>query len=286
MRTAMNGTEEDLVRLVAKLTEKYTRKESTSITYATAEKLMGAVIYTLREAEDFVTDEQETQLFVKGSYDLEGAYRKGYEVILSKTSMAQKFYNEMIQEFFDYGNRCYFETVVKGFPAFFLYYDTKFEPQNHILTLDYPILSDLHLEQGINLIEQYLWAIEMEQVFLGSFERTDILQLLSDFHKDYPELIINICEVVLRNAIGCMLSGHTPFMLRIDVEDYPFISQKVHQMKQKDLEQEIRELLQKMVLQYFGNNLKLVRYLQNDVHNFCVSLYNAVEHNCLNRIFP
>lgn len=42
---------EELIPIVAKLAEKYTAKESTSITYEKAQQLMGAVVYCIREYE-------------------------------------------------------------------------------------------------------------------------------------------------------------------------------------------------------------------------------------------
>lgn len=42
---------EELVPIVGKLAEKYTSKESTSITYEKAQQLMEAVLYCIHEAE-------------------------------------------------------------------------------------------------------------------------------------------------------------------------------------------------------------------------------------------
>ncbi|NLG04860.1 MAG: hypothetical protein GX567_13670 [Clostridia bacterium] len=44
----------------------------------------------------------------------------------------------------DYGIVCLRDTFYKGIPAFLLHYDAKNKPQETILTLDYPILKDLH----------------------------------------------------------------------------------------------------------------------------------------------
>ena len=47
----INYTMEEMIPIVAKLTEQYTGHESTSVTYETANQLMGAVIYCIREYE-------------------------------------------------------------------------------------------------------------------------------------------------------------------------------------------------------------------------------------------
>lgn len=48
----VNYTMEELIPVVGKLAEKYTSGESTSITYETAEQLMGAVLYCIQELEE------------------------------------------------------------------------------------------------------------------------------------------------------------------------------------------------------------------------------------------
>ena len=45
-------TMEELIPVVAMLTEKYTSKESSSVTYETARQLMGAVQFCIQELEE------------------------------------------------------------------------------------------------------------------------------------------------------------------------------------------------------------------------------------------
>ena len=48
----MNDYEmEELIPIVAKLTERFTSKESTSVTYEQARQLMGAVIYCIQQCQ-------------------------------------------------------------------------------------------------------------------------------------------------------------------------------------------------------------------------------------------
>lgn len=48
----MNHTMEELVPVVSWLAERYTQKDSTSVTYETAEMLMEAVIYCITQVEE------------------------------------------------------------------------------------------------------------------------------------------------------------------------------------------------------------------------------------------
>lgn len=62
-------------------------------------------------------------------------YQQGYEVVLEKTVRAKKIYEQIIANFRSFGNRCYEDTIIRGMPEFFVRYDARFRPQDHLLTL-------------------------------------------------------------------------------------------------------------------------------------------------------
>lgn len=105
-------------------------------------------------------------------------------------------YNEEITRFDSYGNRAYEDTIIKGMPLFFKRYDVRFAPQEHLLTLDYPVRC-LHAELcGIHMIRDYLEQIWEEQEFLRSFPRKQVITILDNYHGDYRGLFFNLAEVV------------------------------------------------------------------------------------------
>ena len=103
-----------------------------------------------------------------------------------------------MERFSSYRNQALYDTVVKGLPEFFRYYDPKFQPYNHILTLDYPTLKGVEDLEGIDAIYQYLIYIQKEQEFLAEFSEQYVEEALLDYHENYEELFINIPSVVLR----------------------------------------------------------------------------------------
>ena len=125
----MDYTMEELIPIVGELAEKYTAKESTSITYEKAEQLMGAVLYAIHETElsdmeggdDAVTgtarDKSEnangTVLVQKKGMTARQAYEGGMALVEKKVRKTLAMYNEMMPEFSDYGNICLYDTVVR-----------------------------------------------------------------------------------------------------------------------------------------------------------------------------
>lgn len=124
------------------------------------------------------------------------AYERGLACVEQKVRAALSLYNELMTAFDSYGNRCLYDTVVKGMPEFFKWYDMRFAPQDTILTLDYPVLRDLSAYTGIDRIYEYLLCIEKEQAFLRTFSRNDVIDALASYNPAYEDMVDNICGAV------------------------------------------------------------------------------------------
>lgn len=185
-------TMEELLPIVGHLAEKYTSHEHTSVSYETAEMLMEAVLYCIREAEA-----ASCGALPAGALSAKQAYAAGAAAVREKVNAALCLYNEIIPEFTCYENRCLQDTFVKGIPAFFKWYDIRFRPQDTILTLDYPILRNLSEYSGIDRIYEYILCIRLEQEFLSMFPEDYVILLLSQSSEDYRDMTENLCETFL-----------------------------------------------------------------------------------------
>ena len=248
----MNYDMEELIPIVAKLAEKYTGFESTSITYEKAEQLMGAVIYCINEMER----EADGSILSSEKMPALQAYEIGLERVREKTEAALRIYNETVRNFSDYGNICLQETFIKGMPEFFKWYDIRFEPQNTILTLDYPILCNIQEYSGIDRIYEYIECIRLEQSFLKQFPADMVEQILKRYNPGYKEMIDNICEIVYGDVVLRMLEGRT---LGDDAEEY--------------VEKATKELIEK----YYDNDIQLFEYLRCALRDIIVRLRIRME---------
>lgn len=207
---------EELVPIVARLAHKMTGGESTSITYEKAQQLMEAVLYCIREweceqegaaqigsqmhvAEPFQREQQESegQLIQRGQrISAEQAYELGLACVTKKVKLSLALYNKMMETFDSYGNHCLQDTIVKGIPEFFKWYDVKFAPQDTILTLDYPVQEDLRKYTGVDAIWEYLCCIRQEQKYLGKLPRNFVVESLKSYCEDYEDMIENLRQIV------------------------------------------------------------------------------------------
>ena len=192
----MNYEMNELLPVVANLTEKYTAGQSTSVTYERAQKLMEAVLYCVEEFE-------RLKGLAAEKISAQMAYEIGYERILDKTKKVKEEYHVMMKTFQAYGNKNYYDTVTNAISGFFLYYDIRFAPQETIITMDYPVFEVDRKLEGIDIISQYIDAIWEEQCYLMKFPRNYIISELRSFHPRYEKEFFNLKEILqLQMATG------------------------------------------------------------------------------------
>ena len=268
---------EDLVPIVAKLAEGYTSKESTSITYERAQQLMEAVLYSIREAEKA----GQFSLIQKDELSTERMYAIGVKCVEDKTKETLDLYNGIMTHFSSYGNQCLYDTVVKGLPEFFKWYDCRYDPQNTILTLDYPILMDISEQTGIDKIYDFLFCIQLEQIFLNKFPPEYVMEILSKYDKQYKLMIENLCEIVLMNVIGHILAGKEIFILDFEPEEYLKTQTLIQKENLSDLREKLKNAVKVLVREYYENDEKLMEYLYKAVDNIAVRMKCAADYGNL-----
>jgi hypothetical protein len=287
MRSLKNNfKKEELISLVTELAEKYTSKESTSISYETAKQLMNAILYCINEYEaSFHDNYQGENGKLARNLNAKTVYENGYELVIKKVIEGKEIYEEIIKDFSDYGNIGYYDTIVKGMPLFFLHYDPKYKPQDHILTLDYPTIKSVHKLNGIDAVYVYLKFIKTEQVFLSVLKDDLVRHILMKYHFDFEELFINISSIVLRYMIGCMIANKNIHEVEFTEEDFYKIHNFVIKYSTQELEMTLIIYIKRLVEQYYFDNKELFEYLKEDAKNFSFELRRTAESNCVEAVF-
>lgn len=266
----MNYSMKELIPIVAKLSEKYTGLESSSITYEKAEQLMGAVIYCIKEFEACGHNYE----MAKEKVPALQAYTEGKKCVINKVKLCLEIYNSILPEFNFYKNNCLYDTVVKGLPEFFKWYDVEFCPQNTILTLDYPILQDISKYSGVNKIYYFINAIRLEQIFLQKFPDEYIVKIMDKYSDDSEDMIENICEIVLCNTLSNMLAKKNTSEYNFGKEDYSYIRNIITEMNYMDLAKLLEGLTESFIKQYYNNDMELFEYLNLCIKDISVRMKN------------
>ena len=274
---------EELLPLVKELSWKYTGKASTSITYEAAQQLMKAVLYCIQE---YTLGAGKDVLCPGKKVSAREAYELGYALVLKKTQDARECYNQVAEHFDSYGNRAYEETFRKGIPEFFLWYDAKLKPQDHILTLDYPVLGDDVKACGIDRMYEYLWSIDQEQHFLERFPKAYVRTVNRERYPEYEEYFVNVCQTPLRRILCCMLAEIDLTRTELSKEEYVQIEQVLDMDEEtgKGLKGRLEAALKLLVNQIYEGNEELYQYLSRDLDDLAFELKNGIENHCLKEV--
>ncbi|MGN0484815.1 MAG: DUF6323 family protein [Lachnospiraceae bacterium] len=281
MHESMMYTQKELLAVAHMLTERYTSKESSSVPYETARRLMGAVVYTIEFYYSGAGQKNDVfALQTTEKVDAETAYERGYQKILELAAKTQEKFQKTAQQFQSFGNRAYEDVMRKGIPAFFQTYDARFAPQNTGIMLDYPVLGQDHKRQGITAIAYAVDAIALEQQFFQKIPREYCERVLRQWHPDYEELIENICLVVLQNLLCCFLIQKHP-NADADETDQREIQQIFQTHTKEELQQMLEAALFKVVDTQYDGNKNLYMYLKQSAETIAVELKTAAEHGNL-----
>ena len=274
---------EELLPLVKELSEKYTGKASTSITYEAAQQLMKAVLYCIQE---YTLGAGKDVLCPGKKVSAREAYELGYALVLKKTQDARECYNQVAEHYDSYGNRAYEETFRKGIPEFFLWYDAKLKPQDHILTLDYPVLGDDVKACGIDRMYEYLWSIDQEQQFLARFPKAYVRTVNRERYPEYEEYFVNVCQTPLRRILCCMLAEIDLTRTELSKEEYVQIEQALDMDEEtgKGLKGRLEAALKLLVNQIYGGEEEMYQYLSRDLDDLAFELKNGIENHCLKEV--
>lgn len=265
---------EELLPVAAKLTERYTAGRSTSVTYEKACQMMEAVLYCIRQGQG------ENQMTGPEKLSAEKAWRYGYEKTVEKVKRTQERTARLLQKFCSYGNENCRDTVTKALPGFFRFYDAMFAPQETIITMDYPVLRPIKSMTGIDAVAVYVDCICLEQEFMGNLPEDYVTGVLRRFQPGYRKQMYNLCEILLRHLLGCLLVGKKGGTQ----QGYDRLKELVDGCGQAELERHLKMLLQQLIIRKYDGNQELYTYLEHDVEDFAVRLKLGAQQHQLPRI--
>lgn len=284
----MRMNEEELLKIVANRIKKYTSNESTSVTYQTARQLMLSVLYCINDENVSPTRntkrEKGYELFDADNKKMEEAFNIGLKKKKEKIKAAKNLYDTILDSFDDFNNECYQDTIIAGMKCFFERYDVEFDATNHILTLDYPLLSAATNLQGIDLIYEYLLRTYLEQKFLSGFNRSEILNLLQAYHNGYKELIINIARIVLTNSLASTMVNNTFTTLSLSKEERSEVKKICESKSVYEIEELLSISFGILVEQNCYEDSSLREYFCTKIHDIAYEIKHAVNNNCLEQL--
>lgn len=277
MNSEVHDRIEELVPVVGMLVKKYTSCDSTSISYEKAEQLMEAVLYCIDEFEK----SGKNSLACADGITAQQVYETGLSCVREKVKKALALYHETLPEFSDYKNECLHETFLRELPQFFQNYDIQFEPQNTILTLDYPVLKDISAYTGIDKIYAFILCVSLEQKFLNCFPEEYVIHALTRDNWQYKQAVQNLCEPVFTSMTGHLLAGKALTRFVWEEADDVRVKTVFRQTDIREINQQLQPRIERFVEKYCGNSPELMEYLLGAMPGTVLRLKHAAENNIL-----
>ncbi|BCN30651.1 DUF6179 domain-containing protein [Anaeromicropila herbilytica] len=276
---------EEILPLLEENIRKYTSNESTSVRNDTAKRLLRSILYCLDDKAFNHTDETLNEL-VTNDLNINEVYHNALKTKKEKIIYTKRLYDHIMDNFYYVNNRCYLETIRKGFPCFFERYDIQYDAENHILTLDYPLYQEVTGLCGIDLIYEYLSRIQIEQELMSHFEQSKVKDMLYSFDEDYQELIYNLCKVVLRCALGLSMINKDIYKLVFSEDDLKYLTSILSDKSQVELESLLNNELERVLKTLEIDSDIYYQYFRSDLHDFSVEILNALKYKHLEQVFP
>lgn len=271
-----NFMNNDIIYLLGERVEKFTMGDSTSVTKETAERILGSILYCIKSDSNNTIKNLDKSLIKKENLDIRTAFYNG--LLIKKA----KILCEDIKREFCFIDNCYYKDIIwKGMEAFFKNYDVEFNPQYNVLTLDYPLYIEIENLSGIDLIYEYLKRFYIEERFLKKFEIYVIEEVLRGYNENFNNLVINICKIILRNALICKILNKNIYELDVKEIDLDKIKKYIDNNTQEKMVRLIDEKLKLLLKELSLEEEVFYTYFKLDIKEFVKELYLYKEQNLI-----
>lgn len=188
---------------LGKHTERYTMGDSTSVPIEIAEELLNSICFSLGLELRELMNAKELLM----EEDISDLLKASWSKIASLMESGKKLLEEVRKSSSNIENISYKDTL-NEIDKFFKKYDYRFFAHKIDCSIDYQLSNAISEKlQGIEYINEYLKALLIENQFCICFDKDNIIYILNSYCSDYKELLINIFEPILTNAIGLDILG-------------------------------------------------------------------------------
>ena len=163
-------------------------------------------------------------------------------------------------------NTTYNNTILGGIQGFLKIYDPDFNAQDMKITADYPLYNNLIGKlEGVEFITEYVNSIYIENQFCNLFPSENIEHLLNGYSPEYEDLVINIFEIVLLEAIACKLVGRDVKDLELNECEFRQICEMFNGKSKIEIQAHIEKAYKEIQEELFPQNKELQKYIEKNL---------------------
>lgn len=244
---------------------KYNGTESSSIRKEIMEQINASNYYTISLYLKIFKnpDDAVNMLKTKG---LKEAYYSGRKRIDRLLNIIKVMYIKVKQNKLKTKNTTYNNTILGGIQGFLKIYDPDFNAQDMKITADYPLYNTLIGKlEGVEFINEYVNSLYIENQFCNLFPSENIEHLLNGYSPEYEDLVINIFEIVLLEAIACKLVGRDVKDLELNECEFKRICEMFNGKSKVEIQAHIEKAYKEIQEELFPQNKELQKYIEKNL---------------------
>lgn len=236
--------------ILKELMIKFTKGESSSVTVEKAEKLIIGIWYTI-DAYMNSLNNIEFSIEVLKNEEVSLMYEKGKNILKEDFIHTKNLYEKVLENKVITQLTAYNDTL-KGIEDFFRLYNQDFEPDECDANIDYPLAFDDWNVQGLYYMKNYLWNLYVENEICNKFNNKEInlvLKSYGDIYEiDYRDLLVNIFEITMTNAIFSRLSNNNS--LELKNKDFETLNNNLKNLSEEQVKNLISLVVDKIIEDY------------------------------------
>lgn len=224
---------EKLWAVFCKMAKEFTNGESASVSEENAQRLLSSLCFVLRE---YLEDTEKTERSLL-SEDIFAAFEHGKKSVLKRVDFARELWNKACLTLPRVPSRALSDTL-QGIKYGFSHYNIDLFAAEIPGSIDYQLMCPVPEETlGIEYTVCWLRRLLAENYILSRFEPRALRSVLIRVCPFYQELVINLCENPLQNAIGLVLLKKDPMPLSVTRSDRALLTEMFSPLKREQSEE-------------------------------------------------
>ena len=274
----------ECLKLLADNTERYTKGQSSSVRVEIAQGIMASNLFTIGLYLKSLPD-LTTALFHIVNEPIEKLYAYGHAILKRKINVAHYFFHLVAKTKLKTPNQAYNLTIDQGFKPFFDTYEINFHAQEIPSDIDYQLIHPVTDLAGVEFIIQYLENLYYENLFCSYFDAAIIDEVMCGYDEGYQDLLDNICEQVLQNALGCQLLNKSLAGLDFSAVDLDSLRNKFIDTTQPELMQQLKTATNQIITALDVTHPSLKKYLLTSLPKITATVCKSLATDSLNKVF-
>ncbi len=280
----LEGIQYQLVKLLTDRFTLYTGGQSSSVPVDKGQNIQQSVFYTIGYYLKSLHDPFLCFDVLKKD-TLSTLYSSGKDLLKDDLIRTKELLHSIQSSRFKTDVLAYNDTIGEGLSLFFTLYDIDFGAHESPGSIDYPLSNDKMNLTGIDYMDGYLKKLQLENEFCNLFPQDELQFLMRGYDPQYKELLFNIFDLILNNAIGCVLLGREE--LHLDITDYDrnYLQKEFAALTREETDKLVEDALFRLCGMLSIMNPKLIKYLAFSAVKLKVRLNNALKYESLHHLF-